>query len=85
MDPIYKIIDSKSIIGSIDSYNSKLKIFTEHKNRFGSVYLGKKGTYLYRKPTKIKTPQFTHLIAVAVYYTVATTTIAIIGFNITSH
>ena len=54
--------------GSIDSYNSKLKIFTEHKNRFGSVYLGKKGTYLYRKPTKIKTPQFTHLIAIAVYF-----------------
>ena len=53
--------------GSIDSYNPKLKIFTEHKNRFGSVYLGKKGTYLYRKPAKIKTPQFTHLIAVAVY------------------
>lgn len=59
--------------GAIDCYNPKLKIFTEHKNRFGSAYLSKakknegKKIYNYRKPSKTKSPQFTHLIAVAVY------------------
>ena len=59
--------------GSIDCCNRSLKIFTEHKNRFPSVYLStadknkNKKVYNRRKPNKLKSPQFTHLIAVAMY------------------
>jgi len=52
--------------GYIDCYNDDLKIITEHKNRFGSVYY-KGDKLLYRSPNKIKSPQFTHCMQVAVY------------------
>ena len=59
--------------GAIDCRNQPLKIFTEHKNRFPTVYLSSakkhKGKEVWnsRKPSKLKSPQFTHLIAMAVY------------------
>jgi len=59
--------------GAIDCRNQPLKIFTEHKNRFPTVYLSSakkhKGKEVWnsRKPSKLKSPQFTHLIAIAVY------------------
>ena len=59
--------------GSIDCRNQPLKIFTEHKNRFPSVYLSNakkhKGEKVYnsRKPNTLKSPHFTHLIAVSMY------------------
>lgn len=65
--------------GYIDVVNKTLKVFTEHKNRFGSVKLSplkkenKKenlnrfGDFTYNKSQKIKNPQFTHCVQTAVY------------------
>ena len=65
--------------GYIDCSNDDEKIFTEHKNRFGSVKLmplkmnsrgstaNRIGDWVYAKSHKIKQPQFTHCMQSAVY------------------
>ena len=65
--------------GYIDTVNKVLKLFTEHKNKFGTVKLSplkkesKKenknrfGNFTYNKSQKIKSPQFTHCIQTALY------------------
>jgi len=65
--------------GYIDCSNDDEKIFTEHKNRFGSVRLSplkmnsrgttanRIGDWVYAKANKIAKPQFTHCMQSAVY------------------
>jgi len=59
--------------GYIDCFNDEFKMFSEHKNRFGSVKKNpnpltqKKKPFTYVRPQKINSPQFTHCIQVAVY------------------
>ena len=65
--------------GYIDVVNEPLKIITEHKNRFGSVRnsplkvnrkdsnVNRIGDWVYSKSQKIKSPQFTHCIQIAIY------------------
>lgn len=59
--------------GFIDCYNEKTKMFSEHKNRFGSAKknpnptTNKEKPFTYVRPQKISSPQFTHCIQVAVY------------------
>ena len=65
--------------GHIDCVNHDKKIFTEHKNNFGSVSLkplkikkvdtntNRIGDYVFTKATKVKKPMFTHCIQTSIY------------------
>jgi len=65
--------------GYIDVVNKKLKVFSEHKNKFGTVKfaplkkeskkenVNRFNDFTYNKSQKIKSPQFTHCVQTAVY------------------